>query len=180
MRLALAVILAVALAGCGANIRTWHGMPGPIEPDAILPVSNWAGTPVLVEDGRARPTGPTATLWVDRGLTWDGYLSAVVRETRAALLHALGPARAEGDTALRVVIRENVARFVAPNWVGTTVLDAEALRRGVPMGQRWTARAEQIRWNWNGYATARLASQRACEAALKDLLRQLALSRPTP
>lgn len=177
MRLAIVVALAVTLAGCAAA-KPMHGMPSSIDRGDISPIATWAGTPVLVEEGRPSPPEPLRVSLVDRGLTWESYSTAVVQETRRALLDALGPARVGAPAELRVTIREHTVRFSPPNWVGSTVLEAEILRAGQPTEQRWTARAQDVRWNWMRLGTAMAANQKAYEAAVQDLLRQLALSRP--
>lgn len=162
--------------GCTAFIKEWYAMPEPIERQSVPTVPNWAGVAVTVVDVRRLSAEPVKR-WVDAGLTWHDYSDALVQHTRAALLDALGPARPGSQLELQVRIVEHIVRFHAPNWVGNTVLEASLLDRGQSTDQRWTARGQDSRWNWLGLDTARSASQAAYEAAVKDLLRQLALSR---
>jgi len=146
-----------------------------------LPIaSNWAGVAVTVVDARPRPAKEPVTRWIESGLNWDGYSQALVQETRRNLLEALGPASPAVNLELSVSIREHIVRFDAPNWVGTTALDAMILKAGAPTTMKLAARGQDVRWNWLGIETARASAQAGYEAAVGDLLRQLALTRPAP
>jgi hypothetical protein len=171
---ALLAAFTLTLAGCATATKPMHSMPSAISHDQIRPIATWAGTPVVVEDGR--PGRLLQVAWMHTGLTWDDYSTAVVQETERALLDALGPARASAPADLRVIILEHAVRFDAPYWIGNTVFEVQISRAGHV--QRWTARGQQRKWNANGWGTANTANQQAYEAAVQDLLRQLALTRP--
>lgn len=150
----------------------WHTMPEPIKRQSLPTVTSWAGATVVVTEGRQPPRSV-----VKRGSdapNWDRYSAAVVHYARVALVDAIGPTALGSDFELRVRVLEHAAAFRSPNWVGTAALEATLIRAGQPTSRRWAGRGEASQWNWLGMSTARSVAQSAYEAAVGDLLRQLA------
>jgi hypothetical protein len=175
---ALILLIAMLFSSGTAAITQWYVMPGAVERDGVIALAGWTGVPVSVVDARPRPVIEPVIRWVDAGLSWDGYSGALVDETLLALRTALGPARPAGGVEVRVAIREHISRLAAPRWVGSTVLDVSVVMDGRPVGPRWTIEGHDARWNLWGMETARIASQRAFELAVHDVLRRLAATAP--
>jgi len=169
--------LALLLTGCAASTPRWYSVPQPIAKESLPVASRWAGVAVAVTDERLDP-GPGVIRGEGAGLTWQTYSSELCQQTRAALLAGLGPTRAGTPLEIRVTITEQIAKFTWPSWRAETRLVARLFGNDQQTGQRWLATGQDWRVNWRGLETAQEASQASYEAAIRDLLRQIALTRP--
>lgn len=150
----------------------WYTMPERIKRESLPTATGWAGAAVAVTEGRQPPR--SLSLRGSDAPTWDRYSAAVVQYAHVALLEAIGPSGPGKDFELRVRILEHGATFRTGTWTGTAALEGTLIRTGQPTSRRWVGRGEASQFNWLGMSTARSVGQSAYEAAVADLLRQLA------
>jgi len=129
--LASAVSFEVALFGflitaCASlNIRTWYANPESFEYSVRL--AGWPRSVITLEilDERPQPASLAVQAPNSPITGWDDHSEAVVNEIRRIFALALdGTGAASDEWKLTVKVVEFVVSFDAPNWVGSTVIEA--------------------------------------------------------
>ncbi len=171
--LTMAVVMLTTTTGCAIKHDPWYGY-APTVSAAAIPTWNWAGTPFEVKDDRQLPP---KVLITDTPQSWEKHWTQlsnqVVEETRRIMLEAVGPAKSNAPRNLMISIIDYKAAPESGSWIGTSTIKAQSRRLDV-VDQEWTGQARVERFNWLGADTGRAVLNEAYQAAIADLLRQLA------
>lgn len=142
----------LALTGCSTKE---HVIPDPVQVEAVSNFSPTA-TVVTVTDSR-------------REATDGGTLAQVVKSQVIKALVGI----TDRKSAIRINITEHVAILSMPMWDGYTNFTVTVEDGAGAVVSRFIVSGHSKQWNALGYATAKIASNRAFAAAMESLVERL-------